>query len=211
MAKSESHAIGAYLQASYNSLFYRIPFLKRKRAVQVVQAVQMSMTTGISRIVASRTVPSKAVQSVDGLKSPVFAMPSSNDTQPPGAGSPGDLTGLHILLVEDSPDIGELVKTFLELEGTTVAGPAPTAAEARKLMAERQPHVALVDFHLRDGNTYELIARLRGLGVPVVMISGSIECPLPISLEGVTMLEKPFSEAQLLGCLRLLMAKKAAR
>jgi DNA-binding response OmpR family regulator len=130
-----------------------------------------------------------------------------NLDQPPGAGSSGDLTGLHILLVEDSPDIGDLVKTFLELEGTIVAGPATTAEEARKLMAERRPHVALVDFHLRDGNAYGLIARLRELGVPVIMISGSIEFPAPISLEGVTMLEKPFTEAQLLACLRSLVAK----
>jgi CheY-like chemotaxis protein len=130
-----------------------------------------------------------------------------NLDQTPGAGSSRDLTGLHILLVEDSPDIGELVKTLLELEGTIVAGPATTAEEARKLVAERRPHVALVDFHLRDGNAYGLIARLRELGVPVIMISGSIEFPLPISLEGVTMLEKPFSETQLLACLRSLVAK----
>jgi hypothetical protein len=87
--------------------------------------------------------------------------------------------GLHILLVEDSPDIGELVKTFLALEGATVAGPAATAAEARKLMAERRPQVALVAFHLRDGHAYRLIAHLRELGVPVIVISGSIEFPPP--------------------------------
>ena len=33
-----------------------------------------------------------------------------NDNQPPGARSSDDLSGLQILLVEDSPDIGELVK-----------------------------------------------------------------------------------------------------
>jgi DNA-binding response OmpR family regulator len=115
------------------------------------------------------------------------------------------LAGLHVLLVEDSPDIGELVKTFLEIEGATVAGPAATTAEAKKLIAKRRPHVALVDFHLRDGHAYGLIAELRGLGVPVIMISGSIEFPPPVSLEGVVMLEKPFTEAQLLECLRSLM------
>lgn len=135
-------------------------------------------------------------------------MPPSNDTQPPDPGLSLDLRGLHILLVEDLPDIGELVKTVLELEGATVAGPAATPAEAKKLMAERRPHVALVDFHLRDDNAYGLIAQLREQGVPVIVISGSIEFPPPISLEGVMMLEKPFGEAQLLGCLRSLMAKK---
>ena len=42
--------------------------------------------------------------------------------------------------------------------------------------------------------------------MPVIMISGSIEFPPPVSLEGVVMLEKPFTEAQLLECLRPLMA-----
>jgi DNA-binding response OmpR family regulator len=120
-------------------------------------------------------------------------------------------TDLHILLIEDSPDIGELVKTFLELEGATVAGPAATVAEAKKLMTEGRPHLALVDLHLRDNHAYGLIAQLRELRVPVIVISGSIESPPPISLEGVMMLEKPFSEAQLLGCLRSLMAKNEAR
>jgi DNA-binding response OmpR family regulator len=138
-------------------------------------------------------------------------MPPSNDNPLPGAGSSLDLRGLQILLVEDSSDIGELVKTFLELEGATVAGPAAAAADAKKLMAECRPQVALVDFHLRDDHAYGLIAQLRGLGVPVIVISGSIEFAPPISLEGVMMLEKPFSEAQLLECLRSLMAKKIPR
>ena len=142
---------------------------------------------------------------------PEFTMSSSNDNEPPSDALSDGLTGLHILLVEDSLDISELVKTFLELEGATVAGPAATTAEAKKLLAEGRPHVALVDLHLRDNHAYGLIAQLRELEVPVIVISGSIEFPPPISLEGVMMLEKPFSEAQLLGCLRSLMAKKVAR
>jgi DNA-binding response OmpR family regulator len=138
-------------------------------------------------------------------------MPPPNDDHPPGTRSSDDLSGLQILLVEDSPDIGELVKMLLELEGATVAGPATTVTEAKRLMAEHRPHAALVDFHLRDDNAYGLIALLRELGVPVIVISGSIESPPPISLKGVVMLEKPFTEAQLLGCLRSLIAKKVPR
>jgi CheY-like chemotaxis protein len=139
------------------------------------------------------------------------AMPSSNDTQQPDSGSSLDLRGLDILLVEDSPDIGELVKTMLEQEGATEAGPAATAAEADKLLAAGRPHVALVEFHLRDDNACGLIMQLRAQGVPVIVISGSIEFPAPISLEGVMILETPFSEAQFFGCLRSLMAKNLGR
>jgi DNA-binding response OmpR family regulator len=113
-----------------------------------------------------------------------------------------DLADLHVLLVEDSPDIGELVKAFLEAEGAIVAGPAATTAEAKKLIAQHRPQVALVDLHLRDDDAYGLIAQLRGLDVKVIMMSGSIEFPSP--LKGVIMLEKPFTETQLVECLRLL-------
>jgi DNA-binding response OmpR family regulator len=98
---------------------------------------------------------------------------------------------------------------LLELLGATVAGPAATVAEAERLFIERPPDVALVDFHLRGGEqSYGLIARLHEQGVHIIVLSGSIEFPPPISLAGVTMLEKPVSEAQLLANLRPLIAKR---
>ena len=137
-------------------------------------------------------------------------MASPDDHQPPGAGSSDELKGLDILLVEDSRDVGEAVKKHLQLLGANVAGPAATMAEAEDLLAEHQPDVALVDFHLRGGEqSYGLIARLHEQGVPVIMLSGSFEFPPLPSLEGAIFLEKPISEAQLLAHLGPLIAKKA--
>ena len=139
-------------------------------------------------------------------------MSSPNDHQPPSAGSSDDLKGLDILLVEDSPDVGEALKKHLELLGANVAGPATTTTDAEGLLTEHLPDVALVDFHLRGGEqSYRLIARLHEQGVPVIMLSGSFEFPPPPSLEGATFLEKPVSEAQLLAHLTPLIAKKATR
>lgn len=139
-------------------------------------------------------------------------MPASNDPDPPNDGSSDDLKGLDILLVEDSRDVGEAVKRLLELWGANVTGPAATMAEAEDLLAEHRPDVALVDFHLRGGErSYDLISRLRARGVPVIMLSGSFDFPPPQSVEGTTLLEKPFSEAQLLSHLSPLLAKKTAR
>jgi hypothetical protein len=56
--------------------------------------------------------------------------------------------------------------------------------------------------NLRGDDAYGLIAQLRGLDVKVIMMSGSIEFPSP--LEGIIMLEKPFTETPLVECLRLL-------
>jgi DNA-binding response OmpR family regulator len=49
--------------------------------------------------------------------------------------------------------------------GANVTGTAATTAEATKLMSERLPRVALVDFHLRDGDSSGLVAELRNKGV----------------------------------------------
>jgi CheY-like chemotaxis protein len=135
--------------------------------------------------------------------------PVSSDRQPPSGGSFDDLKGLDVLMVEDSQDVGEAVRTLLESWGANVAGPAATTLEAASLVAQHLPDVALVDLHLKGGElSYGLIARLREQRVPVVMLSGSFEFfPLP-SIEGTIMLEKPFSEAQLFTHLSRLYARK---
>ena len=103
-------------------------------------------------------------------------VPSSNDHKPPGPEPSDDLSGLEVLLVVDLPDVGEALKAFLELLGASVAGPAATAGEAERVVIERLPDVALVDFHLRGGEqSYSLIARLHEQGVHVIMLSGSFE------------------------------------
>ena len=139
-------------------------------------------------------------------------MASSNERLPSTGGSSDDLTDLNILLVEDSLDVGQAVKTILELCGANVAGPAATIAEAATLLTHRLPDVAIVDLHLRGGErSYSLIARLREQGVPIIMLSGSFEFAAPPSIEGATLLEKPVSEAQLIAHLSPLIAKKAIR
>jgi DNA-binding response OmpR family regulator len=132
--------------------------------------------------------------------------------QPTDAGSSDELNGLNILLVEDSRDVGQAVKTLLELCGARVDGPATNTAEAEGLLAAHRPDVALVDFHLRGGeHSYGLITRLREQGVPVIVLSGSFEIsPLP-ALHGTTVLEKPVGEAELLSHLTPFIAKKTAQ
>ena len=136
----------------------------------------------------------------------------ATNQQPIDAGSSDELRGLDILLVEDSRDVGEAVKTLLELCGAHVDGPAVNTAEAEGLLAAHRPDVALVDFHLRGGeHSYGLITRLREQGVPVIVLSGSFEIsPLP-SLQGTTVLEKPVGEAELLAQLSPFIAKKLMR
>jgi CheY-like chemotaxis protein len=119
-----------------------------------------------------------------------------------------DLKGLDILLVEDSRSVGEAMKSFLQLLGAVVSGPAANAAEAERLLSEHTPDVALVDFHLRGGElAYDLIARLHDKGVPVVMASGS-GMPESPEVDVAAILQKPVGEAQLLATLGPFIARK---
>jgi DNA-binding NtrC family response regulator len=120
-----------------------------------------------------------------------------------------DLTGIRVLLVEDSWHLGLAMKRLLGVMGADVAGPAATTVEAERLLAERVPDVALVDFNLRDGERADgLIDRLHDQGVRIIVTSGY--AVLPLATEKVAIiLQKPIVESQLLAALRPVTARKA--
>jgi DNA-binding NtrC family response regulator len=121
-----------------------------------------------------------------------------------------DLKGIVVLLVEDSWHLGVAMKRLLQLLGADVAGPAATTAEAERLIAERIPDVALVDFNLRDNELADgLIDRLHDQGVRVIVTSGYAVFPMAPE-KVVAILQKPISESQLLAVLGPVVAKKAA-
>jgi DNA-binding NtrC family response regulator len=123
-------------------------------------------------------------------------------------GSPeADLTGVRILVVEDSWQIGTALKSLLTALGADVAGPVATATDAQRLISEQIPDVAIVDFSLRDGEmAHNLIDRLNDQGVRVVVMSGYAVLPLAPE-KAVAILQKPIIEAQLLAALGLATAK----
>jgi CheY-like chemotaxis protein len=127
-------------------------------------------------------------------------MTSSSAYDPPGGGS-ADLTGMRILVVEDSWHIGIALKSLLRSLGADVAGPVASVAEADLLVAEQAPDVALIDFNLRGGERAgSLIDRLHDQGVRVVVTSGYAVLPLTPG-KAAAVLQKPISEVQLLAAL----------
>jgi CheY-like chemotaxis protein len=137
-------------------------------------------------------------------------MASSNVHDPPGTGA-SDLDGLRILLVEDSWHVGTALRSLLRVWGADVVGPAATTADAERLISERAPDVALIDINLRGGErAYDLIDRLHGRGIRVVVISGYSDVPLALA-KAVAILPKPVDEAQLLASLRPMTADRVTR
>ena len=125
---------------------------------------------------------------------------------PPEIGS-SVLKGLWILIVEDSWDVGTGLKMLLESWGADVAGPAATTADARRMISERTPDVALVDINLRDGEqSYCLINQLHDQGIRVVVISGYADVS-PAVGKVAAILQKPVREDVLLASIRPVRAE----
>lgn len=118
-----------------------------------------------------------------------------------------ELTGLRILVVEDSWHVAHALKSLLEELGVVVAGPAATLAQAERLLAAGDPEVAIVDINLKGEMAYGLIDRLHAGGVRVVVISGYA---VPQIAQGKVqaILQKPFSAKSLLGILRQAAARR---
>ena len=135
-------------------------------------------------------------------------MVSSNDDEPLDA---ADLSGVRVLVVEDSWHIGVALKSLLRAMGAEVVGPVATAADADRLISEQIPDVSIVDFNLRGGElAHGLISRLNERGIRVIVISGYSEVPLAPGATAIV-LQKPIVEAQLLAALRPVAEQKGAR
>jgi CheY-like chemotaxis protein len=122
-----------------------------------------------------------------------------HDLQEPEA---SDLSGLRVLIVEDSWQVSTALKDLLVECGADVAGPAATMAEAARLIFEQRVDVALVDIILRGGElAYNLIDQLHAQGIRIVVVTG---CPDPPSIRGkvAAVLQKPVREDVLLQSLR---------
>jgi CheY-like chemotaxis protein len=130
---------------------------------------------------------------------------TSSPHTPPTSGS-SELKGARILLVEDSWHVGNAIKRLLRALGADVAGPAATIADARRLIADRKPDVAIVDINLRGERANPLLDRLEEEGIPVIVITGYTEVSLqPGKVEAI--LQKPVSIEQFLAILRPIVAR----
>jgi DNA-binding NtrC family response regulator len=114
-----------------------------------------------------------------------------------------------VMVVDDEPDIRDLVKEILEDEGYAVIV-AEDVSVAREAIAERVPDLVLLDIWMPEQDGISLLKEWRDSGqlkFPVVMISGhgTVETAVEATrLGAVDFIEKPLSLARL-----LLAAEKA--
>lgn len=113
------------------------------------------------------------------------------------------MSNRHILVVDDEPDIRNLVKEILEDEGFNVAV-AENAAKARQLVETFSPDLILLDIWMPDIDGITLLKEWQENNIfsgPVVMMSGhgNVETAVEATRLGAyDFIEKPLSIAKLL-------------
>ncbi|BCG78969.1 hypothetical protein MesoLj113b_25110 [Mesorhizobium sp. 113-3-3] len=112
------------------------------------------------------------------------------------------LSGLCVLIVEDSWDVGISLKRLLQAYGAETIGPAATVAEGLRLISEHAIDAALVDINLRNGEqSYALIDRLHDTGIHTVVLTGYADAPLARG-KVAAILQKPIADEPLVRSLR---------
>jgi len=110
----------------------------------------------------------------------------------------------HLLVVDDEPHIGLLLRPHLERLGYVVSL-ARTLAEARRTLQGGDPPLdaLLLDLHLPDGSGLDLLHELRAAtatrALPVIVLTAEGEDRILRAAEGLgaALLTKPFSPSKL--------------
>ena len=107
--------------------------------------------------------------------------------------------GASILVVEDDASL-RLCRVNLELENFRVRE-AGGIEEAREAVAAERPDLVFLELHLGPGASDELLDELRVDGIPVVLVSGTVDVT---EYEGraTAVMPKPFDPAELVAAAR---------
>jgi DNA-binding response OmpR family regulator len=113
---------------------------------------------------------------------------------------PSEIELKQILLVEDELDLSEILRDFLNESGWTVTTSSSLSDAQERLLSTKWDCV-LLDLHLADGSTEELVKKIRAHGTtPIVLMTGVLgteaETKIQDYLHGV--LAKPFAISELM-------------
>jgi DNA-binding response OmpR family regulator len=112
-----------------------------------------------------------------------------------------DAPRASILLVEDDASLRLVCRVNLELDNFRVRE-AAGIDEARAAVAAERPALVFLDLHLGHGAADGLLDELRADGIPVVLVSGTVDVT---EYEGraTAVMPKPFDPAELVRAARL--------
>ena len=110
------------------------------------------------------------------------------------------VAGKRVLVVDDDPDIRELLFTALEDDGFEVV-PAANGQEALAIIATFRPDVIVLDLMMpvMDGWQFARELRARDEDIPIVLLSAARDLRTHAkALSAAEIIEKPFDLSELL-------------
>ena len=111
--------------------------------------------------------------------------------------SPHPLSTAHVLVVEDEALILMDVEDILKDMGFSKVTGVSSVERALKVVSEDQVHLALVDIHMANGDSYEVAIALKSRGIPFVFSSGMESADLPQGFETIPFIDKPYDLTRL--------------
>jgi len=122
----------------------------------------------------------------------------------------------RVLVVEDEPDVTELIRYNLAREGWDVVATA-SGADALKRAREAQPDIILLDVIVPGLNGWEVCRRLKQdpatRGIAVIMVTGRVEegdKVLGLEMGADDYVTKPFSPRELIARVRAVLRRGKA-
>lgn len=107
----------------------------------------------------------------------------------------------RILVVDDERDLRQLIQTALQKEGFQQIETAASMKEGMEKFQNFNPHIAILDIMLPDGDGYELCQKIRETSyIPVLFLSAKsdeFDKVLGLAIGGDDYITKPFSPKEL--------------
>jgi len=120
------------------------------------------------------------------------------------------LVSKRVLIVDDEPQIGEVLSAYLEREGfeATVRGNVHDAMQA--LSSDFLPDLMLLDITLPDGSGLDILRSVQERRVPVIMLTArgeEVDRIIGLELGADDYIPKPFSPREVVARVRAVMRR----
>ena len=123
-------------------------------------------------------------------------------TQAPGV-SDTDLTGKHVLVVEDQMLIAMDLERLLSDAGMMIDGVATSHREATAALSKNRPDIAILDVNLGEETSEPIARQLLADGIPFIFATGYGEAgSIPTAFAGIGVVRKPYDQDAILRQLR---------
>jgi DNA-binding response OmpR family regulator len=114
-----------------------------------------------------------------------------------------------IVIVEDEPQIGDVLAEYLRAEGFT-ATVCSTVAEATAMLATSRPDLLLLDVSLPDGSGLDILREVRDRGIPAIVVTaraGEVDRIVGLEIGADDYVTKPFSPREVVARVRAVLRR----